>query len=359
MNITAARAFPVAIPLHTPFGIASSEKREAENVIVEITLDDGTVGIGEAAPFYSISGEDQGSTLEALEPTIEPLIGQAIEAYESLLDPAKAALAPAPAALCALESALLDAFLRHERQSAFVHFGGRNPVLETDITISTGSLDDAHAQSQRAVEQGFSTLKIKVGGSSLDHDRARIARIARAAPRAHLLLDGNEAFDQAEAVELLLAVAREGVALQAFEQPTPADDREALRNIAERTGVWVIADESARSVTDVDNLARLGVRAVNIKIMKTGVFEALKMIDRCRYYGLEMMIGGMVESDIAMGLSAAIAAGGGGFRWIDLDTPLFMAEGIVQSEVVRRGPCIELGAVSTGHGARLVAQSPT
>ena len=38
------------------------------------------------------------------------------------------------------------------------------------------------------------------------------------------------------------------------------------------------------------------------------------------------MIGGMVESPLSMTLSAHIVIALGNFDWVDLDTPLFMAE---------------------------------
>jgi L-alanine-DL-glutamate epimerase-like enolase superfamily enzyme len=64
---------------------------------------------------------------------------------------------------------------------------------------------------------------------------------------------------------------------------------------------------------------------INIKLMKSGVVEALEIAAIARAAGLGLMIGGMVESILAMTMSAHFAAGLGGFRFVDLDTPLFLA----------------------------------
>jgi len=67
-----------------------------------------------------------------------------------------------------------------------------------------------------------------------------------------------------------------------------------------------------------DNLAQV----INIKLAKCGVVQALEIAEIARANGTGLMIGGMVETRIAMGFSAHFAAGLGGFDWIDLDTPL-------------------------------------
>ena len=65
------------------------------------------------------------------------------------------------------------------------------------------------------------------------------------------------------------------------------------------------------------------------------------------------MIGGMVETRIAMGFSAHFAAGLGGFDWIDLDTPLLLAEDPVCGGYIAKGPCYQLDVGSYGHGGVL------
>jgi L-alanine-DL-glutamate epimerase-like enolase superfamily enzyme len=88
-----------------------------------------------------------------------------------------------------------------------------------------------------------------------------------------------------------------------------------------------------------------------VKIMKSGIFEALAIIARTRDEGLVRMIGGMVETRLAMGTSACIAAGVGGFGFIDLDTPLFLAEDPFEGGYDQDGERLDLRPIRSGHGA--------
>jgi L-alanine-DL-glutamate epimerase-like enolase superfamily enzyme len=237
-------------------------------------------------------------------------------------------------------------------------FGGAEPELVSDITIPTGSAEHARAAAARAVSAGFDTLKIKVGGAPFDHDRARLAAIVSAAPRARLVLDANASLSADAALALLdaLGPARARVAL--FEQPTPKYDLDELRKVREQGGVLVAADESAGSAADVLSLiAARAVDVVNVKTMKSGIAEAMAMISIAQSAGLGLMIGGMVESKLAMTVSACLAAGMGGFRFVDLDTPWFMKNAPLSGGWVERGPTLRVDGISSGHGVDMRPQS--
>ena len=98
-----------------------------------------------------------------------------------------------------------------------------------------------------------------------------------------------------------------------------------------------------------NNLAQV----INIKLAKCGVAQALEIAEIAKANGTGLMIGGMVETRIAMGFSAHFAAGLGGFDWIDLDTPLLMAEDPVSGGYIAKGPCYQLDVGSYGHGGVL------
>ena len=56
---------PLNIPLLEPFTIATGSVSEARNVLITITLEDGSVGYGESAPFPPSTGESQETALAA------------------------------------------------------------------------------------------------------------------------------------------------------------------------------------------------------------------------------------------------------------------------------------------------------
>jgi L-alanine-DL-glutamate epimerase-like enolase superfamily enzyme len=356
-TIDSVWAVPWNVELTEPFGIATGAQFTAENVLVEVRLADGTRGIGEAAPFPAVNGETQGRALEAIEQAGPGLVGRDARHWRRLAAALREITGDARSALAGLEMAILDAWLRHAGVSLWAFFGAAEEFLETDITIVTGTAARAREAAERAMAAGFRTLKVKVGGAPLDHDIERLDAIVKAAPGSRLVLDANGSFTADDAVRLVDRVGRAHVAL--FEQPTAADDHDGLRAVRERTRVLVAADESACCSSDVVLLARArAVDVVNMKITKSGVAEAYDMCAVARATGLGLMIGGMVETPLAMTVSACLAAGQGGFAFVDLDTPFFMKElptdgGWGEGGSDARKPIIDLARTGPGHGVRV------
>lgn len=111
-----------------------------------------------------------------------------------------------------------------------------------------------------------------------------------------------------------------GVTPTLFEQPVHRDNWEGLGNVSrvarDKYGVSVAADESCRSVDDVKRIVEGDLAdVINIKLAKVGVLGAIEIIEAARASGLNLMIGGMVETRLAMGFSGHLAAGLGCFKY--------------------------------------------
>jgi len=222
--------------------------------------------------------------------------------------------------------------------------------LVTDITITTGTVEDARREAREFA--AFSTLKVKVGAGDPSVDVARLKAIREARPDARLLVDANAGFSIDDALRFAREVSDCNVAM--FEQPVREwDDLVEFRRKIREAGLSsaVAIDESVTCADDVTRARSLGAAdAVNIKIMKSGIFEALAIAERASHEGLARMIGGMVESRLAMGTSACIAAGLGGFSFIDLDTPLFLAEDPFTGGYSQTDERLDLRPITEGHG---------
>lgn len=339
------------VPLLEPFGIATGAHASLENVLVRLQLDDGTVGWGEAAPVAHISGETRSMVLGLEADAGCCLQGIPLEEYRRVSARLGEALGTVPSAWAGVEMALFDALCRRYRTSLFRFFGGKDPEITTDITVTTGDVEHARRSAERAVAAGFEVFKIKVGGARVEDDCSRVEAICEIAPRARLILDGNTAFDVAGAVEFVESLGPLRTRLLLFEQPVPREDIEGLAEVEARSRVPVAADESLRSAADLRAILRTGgISAINIKTTKLGVVQAWDLLVAARTAGLDVMVGGMVETELAMSVSACLAAGVGGVRYVDLDTPLFLAERRVKSELGPWGPRLELTRVTLGHG---------
>jgi L-alanine-DL-glutamate epimerase-like enolase superfamily enzyme len=248
--------------------------------------------------------------------------------------------------------ALFDAVGRALGEPCWARFGGEGVTLETDLTLVTGTAEATARAARAAVAKGIHTLKVKVGALSPLADAERMLAVAGEAPNATLLADANAAWTADEALAFLGELERLRVPLALLEQPVAADDLSGLVRVQERTSALVCADESARSAADVVELARRrAVRAINVKTQKTGVVEAIDVLAVARAAGLQVMIGGMVESVLSMSFSACLAAGRAEF--VDLDTPMFIAAHPFVGGYEQRGAELDLSGIRAGHGVRL------
>lgn len=351
---------PLNIPLHEPFGIAGGAQDVARNLLATVELMDGTRGYGEAAPFPAFNGETQEMARAAILAAQSIIEGADAREWRRIALALPAVAGMTGSARCAIETAILDALTRHVRLPLWAFFGGVMTSLETDVTITTGSVAAAARAAQEIVARGVSTIKIKIGAGdpetttirTMEHDLARIVAVRSVAPDARLILDGNCGYTADDALRLLDMLSIHGITPILFEQPVAKDDEVGLRHLTAARRVPIAADESAASAADVARLAQTGaVDVINIKLMKYGIVEALESIAVARTAGLRLMIGGMIESFLAMTVSACLAAGQGGFTFVDLDTPLFLAENPFSGGMVYRGSIIDLTSIDAGHGA--------
>ena len=351
MRIARLAAEALDVPLRKPFGIARGAQEVARNVLVTIALEDGTPGYGEGAPFPAFNGETQAGTLAAIAAARPVVEKEDARAWRRIARGLKEAIGASGAGRCAIETAILDALARRAGISLHTFFGGAEPSLVTDVTIPTGTRAEGAEEARAWAEAGFSRLKVKIGAAGEEEDLARLLAIHEAAPRAALILDGNGGLTADGALRLARALESRGIRPILFEQPVARDDWSGLAEVARSCGFAVAADESAASTADVLRIAETGAaHVVNVKPMKAGLVEALAIAAVAQAAGLRLMIGGMVEAKMAMSASACLAAGLGGFAFVDLDTPLFLAANPFAGGYAQEGERIDLGPIALGHG---------
>ena len=346
------------IPLWESFGIAGGAQAVANNLLVTVELMDGTLGYGEAAPLPPFNGETQASARTALQSLQAVLPGKQARDWQAIAGWMKHRLPHDGSARCAVETALLDALARHDNIPLHWVLGNAAAPLETDMTITTqtGICDAeavAHAaqSAQNIVRRGIRAIKIKIGTQDVATDVKRIEAVRAQAPDAPLLLDGNQGLTADSALLLLSLLQQRDITPVLLEQPVEKHDWEGMKRITQEGRVLVAADESASDVEGVKTLIeKQAANVVNIKLMKCGITEALEIAALCKANGIGLMIGGMVESILAMTVSACFASGQGGFTFVDLDTPLFMTDSPLMGGLVYQGGKLNLDTITSGHG---------
>lgn len=341
---------PLTIPLLEPFTIATGSVSEARNVLITVTLSNGSVGYGECAPFPPSTGESQETALAAAQACAELLRGRDAAHWRALSKLIKS-LFYAQATVCAgIEMALLDALTRSYGMPLYAFFGGASTSVETDLSIPLVAPEHAYQLAEDILLKGINSIKVKIG-SDLHEDVERVEAIREGAPGLPITLDANQGYTPDEALLCLEALDDRDIRPLMLEQPVHKDDFEGLRYVTQHTSVPVFADESASSVAAVARLIAMGaVRGINIKLMKTGIVESLDIAALCRATQTQLMVGAMIESRLAISFAAHFVAGLGGFRYIDLDTPMLLAADPFTGGYEQKGGIYDLSGVKKGSG---------
>lgn len=341
---------PLTIPLLEPFTISTGSVADARNVLITVALEDGSVGYGECAPFPPSTGESQETALAAAVGCATLIEGRDAANWRALSKLMRSVYFSQHTALAGMEMALLDALARSYGMPLYVFFGGASSVVETDYSIPMVTPERGYELAQDVVARGITSIKVKVGGD-LREDVARVEAIREGAPGLGLTLDANQGYTASEALLCLEALDDRDIRPLMMEQPVHKDDFDGLRYVTQHTSVPIAADESASDAASVARLIHMGAcNVVNIKLMKCGIVEALDVAAICRANHIELMIGAMIESRLAISAAAHFVAGLGGFRYIDLDTPMLLADDPFTGGYEQRGGVYDLSGVERGLG---------
>ncbi|MDD2804742.1 MAG: dipeptide epimerase [Elusimicrobiales bacterium] len=356
MKSTAIKKFSVTdldAELFTPFTISTGSHKSLENAVFTLEAAGGEKGYGEAAIATHITGETRAGTVKSLRRAGELLAGRDAADYLGAMCLLEKTLDGNRAALAAAEMAVLDLATRLQGVSLWKFFGGRSPRLKTDVTVVIGGADAAYDFTLKMRRRGFKIFKIKTG-VDMDEDFRRLEAVRRAAPGCAVYLDANCAYTAKEAEKFLKELMRRGIRPEVVEQPVKKDDIDGLAYLSRRLPMPVCADESAYSLDDVFNLIRRNaVTAVNIKLTKLGFLRAREVWALARAKGIKLMMGEMLESELASCAAAHFAGGLGGFDFIDLDTPFFIKDsGMKGASFLSSDGVYSLDKVRAGIGIR-------
>lgn len=339
MKITGIRLGTLSVPLRVPFKTALRTVERVEDVIVAVLTDTGAVGYGEAPPTGVITGDTTGAIVGAIQDHIgKSIIGRDVDELEEVLQTIQRCIVKNTSAKAAVDMAVWDLYGQLYRIPVYKLMGGARKQIVTDITISVNDPEEMARDAVNALSRGYDCLKVKVGANPA-LDVARLTAIREVAgPEIKVRIDANQAWKPKEAVKLLNQMQEKGLDIEFVEQPVAAHDIEGLRYVTERSYVPVLADESVFSPEDaVRIMERRAADFINIKLMKCGgLYNALKIASAAEIYGVECMIGCMLEAKISVNAAVAIACAKNIITKVDLDGPVLCSEDPIQGGAVFR-----------------------
>jgi L-alanine-DL-glutamate epimerase-like enolase superfamily enzyme len=271
--------------------------------LLELTDDEGVIGLGECAPS-SRYGENVAGGLEFLSQLdAHKLSFGDVAASTSYVD----SLAPGQfAAKAAVNVALLDGAARKAHQSLHTFLGLEFRERHHVTSFSIGIDRPAVIREKTLAAAPYPILKLKVG---VPDDQANFAALREAAPGKRVRVDANEGWRTKEqALEMIEWLARDGH-VEFVEQPMPAasppGDLAWLKN---RSPLPLFADESCLSARDIGHCAE-SFHGVCVKLSKTGgLHSAMEVLRAARSAGLATMLGCMIESSVLISAAAHLAA---------------------------------------------------
>jgi len=319
----------ITLKLRHPWTIARGTSETRTNVFVTLKKD-GITGYGEAAPNPRYD-ETADTTVAALA-RMAPVLRQAdlSNFYDLSLSMRK--LCPQQAAaVAAVDIALLDWVCKRLRVPLYRYLGlGKDSAPVT--TYSIGIDDRETTQKKVAEADAYPVLKIKLG---MGNDE-EIIETVRSVTNKPLRVDVNEGWhSREEALEKSRWLQSQNVEL--LEQPFPASQLEDTAWLRERVEIPVFADENVMSAQDIPTLAQ-AFDGINIKVMKSGgLQEALRMIYLAKALGMQVMLGCMVESSLAISAAAALSPL---VDYADLDGNLLIQNDPFSGVTVDRGKLV-------------------
>jgi len=317
--ITQIDIYRFSIPM-VPFTIATGTMDHAQNVFIRVHTDAGFYGVGECSAFPMIVGETQDTCLIMAQEFAKLWKGRDALDIEARLQQLHDFTAGNTTIKSAFDMALYDIAAKNSSLPLYQFLGGEKREVESDITIG---IAEPEIMAKKAIEfknSGAHILKVKLGkGATTDVERIRQIRNA-VGPDMQIRIDANQGWSFDAAVYALQALDEYDIAF--CEQPmrTWYDDR--LPELMYLSPVKIMGDESIYNHHD----ARKQINShscdyINIKMAKSGgIFEAKKIHDLAAAHGIACMMGGMLESRIALSSKLHFVYASPNIKFYDMDT---------------------------------------
>lgn len=320
IRIAEVGVYRVDLPLTAPFIHASAGRVEAlEEIVVRVRCTDGVTGWGEARGNAAYAtGSTMTEVLDAAIRLSRSLLGHPVDRFAEAAARMDAGMAGHAPAKMALDIAIHDAAARARGVPVADLLGGaRRRQLPTDISLPFAEPEQIAAQARDAVDEGFRTVKVRVGDRA-DADNARLAAARRAidgkpdGAAVTFAADANGAWNRDEAIRRLRRWAPYRLAW--IEQPVPASDLEDLAAVTRESPVPVMADESVMGPAGLRRLLNAGAAdLLHFKLAKAGgitrLLEMAAMADAAgKLYMIGQMDEGMLATAAAVHCGAACAA---------------------------------------------------
>jgi L-Ala-D/L-Glu epimerase len=318
-----------------PFVISLGTLYEAPNIMVRIKTASGIVGYGEGSPFPMIASETQASCIAIGKDFANILLDKNALDIADNMQLLHKYIPHAYTTKSTFDMALHDIAAQHYQKPLYHFLGGAVKPLVTDETIVIGSAEEMAERAKILVDKGIAFIKIKLGKGMPQDDINRVKAI-RAVTPPHILLrlDANQGWTVTDAIHILQELHDCNV--QYCEQPVAYYDVKGLKKVKQESPIKIMADESCFIARDAEELiAQEACDYINIKFAKCGgILEATQIAQIAAKANMPCMLGGMIESRLALTANAHFAMTHNIIQFYDLDLCFPHTENPIEGGVV-------------------------
>lgn len=303
--------FPKTLHFKTPARTSRGAYDVRSIIIVSMTDDDGSIGLGECAPLPDLSSDRDAYASMS---DVADLISHAMQS-----DDCSEALRDYPALLFALESALYDM-----RKSPLIYdtpFARSEEGIPTNGLIWMASADDMLRQIKKKIVGGFRCIKLKIGVDwQQESELIRLVRSRFSREAIELRVDANGALAPGDvsadkARDILMSrldvLARLGV--HSIEQPIHAGQWEVMSAVCRNTPLPIALDEELIGVNSLRAKQEMldAVRPQYVVIKPTlhgGISGSIEWVSEARKRGIDSWMTSALESNVGLRNVALLAA---------------------------------------------------
>lgn len=302
-----------------PFTIATGTMDYAQNILIRVHA--GVhIGYGECAAFPMIVGETQNTCYVMAQDFATLWLGKDAGDINSRMDELHLFTAGNSTIKSAFDMALYDIAAKQADLPLYKYLGGEKKQMITDITVGINTPTIMAEQALAFVQNGATILKVKLGKHPLE-DIERIAAIRAAVGNdTAIRIDANQGWNYDDAITALQGLSSYNIEL--CEQPMRTYNDKYLPQLMELSPIKIMADESVYNHHDAQRIIEnKSCHYINIKFAKSsGITEAQNIIAIAAANNIPCMMGGMLESRVALSCFVHFASANNQIKFYDMDT---------------------------------------
>jgi len=342
VKIAAFDVYQYSLDLNYPLTVRGQQLKNRQGLIIHLKSEQGEEGFGDVAPLPAFSLETLSETIDQIPSLRSKICDQSVPdkltkfngQFDQWLDPFNLK----PSLRFGFESAVLHLLSNAQHRALYKLIPATTSHQVRISGLLTGPKDQLIKQTNTLIDQGFTELKLKVGGD-IDEDIEKVLIVNDAAYGKVLLhVDANQMWNYDQAVAFGKAIGCGAVSY--IEEPFK--DTSLIPEFFDQTLIPVALDESVKDLPLEEIKSISGVDTIVLKpTMLGGIEKTLQLMTQAENFALDAVISSSLESSIGVWILANIVEASSHNTAAGLDTLKWF-----KSDVLKQPIVIENGTIN-------------